>query len=236
MRCTRPGKQRCTLFANTMAFFTHSFAKLHDKMPRLLEQMAARVSWLCLALLLSLACPRAQAQSVQIESIQLHKADEGLQLSATLGFELPQMIQEALHKGIPIVFSTQVDLQKDRWYWYDKTVVSHTKQVRLSYQPLTRRWRVQVNDSTQGASSGLSQHHDSLTQALSAVRRINRWKIAEWSDLEPDAKYTVEFRFRLDTSQLPKPFQIGAGASSEWSLQANRDLRFLHDGKLEAAK
>jgi Domain of unknown function (DUF4390) len=223
-----------------MAFFTLSFAKqFHNKMPRLLEGAVARVNWLCLVLLvvsLGAFSSGARAQNVQIESIQLHKAEEGLQLSSTLGFDLPSIIQEALHKGIPIVFTTQVDVSKDRWYWSDKTVAQHTKQVRLSYQPLTRRWRVQINDSVQGTDSGLSQHYDNLTQALSTVRRINRWKIADWSELDTDSKYTVEFRFRLDTSQLPKPFQIGSGSSSEWNLNAAKNLRFLHDGKLETVK
>ena len=45
---------------------------------------------------------------------------------------------------------------------------------------------------------------------MAAVQRISHWKIAEAGDVDPDARYNVDFRFRLDVSQLPRPFQIGA--------------------------
>ena len=49
------------------------------------------------------------------------------------------------------------------------------------------------------------------------------------SDLEPDAKYSVDFRFRLDVSQLPRPFQIGAVGQAEWIILAVRNQRLVLD-------
>jgi hypothetical protein len=66
----------------------------------------------------------------------------------------------------------------------------------------------------------LNQSLDTLTQALSVIKRVSRWKVADISELDPAVKYKVEFRFRLDLTQLPRPFQIGALGQSDWDISA----------------
>ena len=39
-------------------------------------------------------------------------------------------------------------------------------------------------------------------------------------DLNPADSYTLEFRFRLDASQLPRPLQIGTLGQSDWIISA----------------
>ncbi|HQS65355.1 MAG TPA: DUF4390 domain-containing protein, partial [Acidovorax defluvii] len=39
--------------------------------------------------------------------------------------------------------------------------------------------------------------------------------------------HTVNFRFRLDLSQLPRPLQIGAVGSAGWSLMVTRNQRLV---------
>ena len=55
---------------------------------------------------------------------------------------------------------------------------------------------------------------------MSAIKRISRWKIVDAADLEGSVKYRVDFSFKLDLSQLPRPFQIGALGQSDWDLAA----------------
>ncbi|HET6828199.1 MAG TPA: DUF4390 domain-containing protein, partial [Ramlibacter sp.] len=62
-------------------------------------------------------------------------------------------------------------------------------------------------------------------EALAAVQRISNWKIAEPGQFDPDGRHSVEFRFRLDVSQLPRPFQIGAVGQAEWNIAASRVQR-----------
>ena len=57
------------------------------------------------------------------------------------------------------------------------------------------------------------------------IRRQSGWKLAEASELEPDSKQLVNYRFRLDISQLPRPFQITAGSQGGWNLNLARSLR-----------
>jgi hypothetical protein len=52
------------------------------------------------------------------------------------------------------------------------------------------------------------------------------WKVTDLSDIESDNKYTLMFKFRLDVSQLARPFQMTAGSNAEWNLAAQKTIRF----------
>jgi hypothetical protein len=172
----------------------------------------------------------AEGANAEVTQLQVERTDEGVLLSAMVRFDLPQVIDDALAKGIPMYFVAEASIFRDRWYWYDKRVAGATRHMRLSYQPLTRRWRLQVSP-TQIGNSGLvlGQNFDSREEALAAMQRISRWRIAEPGEVDPDASYNVQFRFRLDLSQLPRPFQIGAVGQSEWNIMAARTVRLQPD-------
>ena len=177
--------------------------------------------------LLSLAVPvLAQPAGAEITQFQVERSDEGIVLSAAVHFELSQVIEEALQKGIPMFFVYEAVLYRDRWYWYDREIARATRHMRLSYQPLTRRWRLTISPTVIGNSGvALSQSFDSQEEALAAVQRVSRWKIADAGDVSPEEPHNIAFRFRLDLSQLPRPFQIGAVGQADWSISAVRNLR-----------
>lgn len=160
--------------------------------------------------------------------MRLSSSEDGLYLSTTMQFSLPELAENALYKGIPMYFVAEAQVLRDRWYWSDRQVAATTRYLRLSYQPLTRRWRLNIS-STPIVSSGLGvslgQNFDDFDDALAAVQRISRWKVADGDAIEAGAMHTVNFRFRLDMSQLPRPFQIGAVGRSGWSLLVSRSQR-----------
>jgi len=172
-----------------------------------------------------LAMPLAQAQNaVDLQQLRADRAGGEVLVSASVVFELPGVVEDALLKGIPLFFMLEADLLQERWYWSDKRVAGVQRQLRLAYQPLTRRWRVNATTAPGGDSSqglALSQNFDRLADALATVKKISRWKVSDLSESEASAKYRVEFRFRLDLGQLPRPFQIGAIGQSEWDIQAS---------------
>jgi hypothetical protein len=182
---------------------------------------------------LLLTAPLAQAQTAtEISLLRVERSDEGLLLSATVQFDLPTVVEDALDKGIPMFFVADAVLLRDRWYWYDKQVASAARHMRLSYQPLTRRWRLVVSPQPIGNSGlALGQTFDTREEAMAAVKRVSHWKIAEPADVEPDARYSVDFRFRLDVSQLPRPFQIGAVGHADWNITASRNQRLNESPK-----
>ncbi len=162
------------------------------------------------------------AQSgAEIASFQVERQEDEVFLTAQVQFELTATVEDALLKGIPIYFVAEADVLRERWYWYDKRLVTTQRHMRLAYQPLTRRWRLNVSAASGRESNlglALNQTYETLAQALTAIKRINAWRLADASELELGQKYRVEFRFRLDLTQLPRPFQIGAIGQSDWDL------------------
>lgn len=195
-------------------------------MPGRWHRVAERVLRAGLALLLLLVVGLARADLGEVTQLRLERTDEGVLLSSAVRFDLPPSVEDALLKGIPMFFVAEASLLRDRWYWYDKQVASAERHMRLSYQPLTRRWRLQVSAQPIGSSGqALGQSFETQEEALDAVKHVARWKIADIADIEPDAKYNVDFRFRLDVSQLPRPFQIGAVGHADWNISAARTQR-----------
>ena len=186
--------------------------------------------------LLALTLP-SHAQSlgvsqVEVSELRLERSEGALLLQSTLRLDLGSTVEEALQKGMPLYFVTEAELTRDRWYWYDKKIGLIARHYRLAYQPLTRMWRLNVSREPIGAvglASSLSQTFETLPVALAAIRRTVNWKLADVSELDSDNKYTLVFKFRLDVSQLPRPFQMMAGSQSEWSLSTQKTLRLNSD-------
>lgn len=176
------------------------------------------------------------AAGVEGTDLRIERAEDGLYLSTHLNVVLPELAEDALYKGIPMYFVAEAQVTRDRWYWYDRQVAETSRYMRLSYQPLTRRWRLNLSPvpfTNSGLGVVLGQTFDDYDDAMSAIQRFSRWKIADGDVIDGDAVHTVHFRFRLDTSQLPRPFQIGAVGRSGWNLLVSRSQRV---GAAEPAK
>jgi hypothetical protein len=171
---------------------------------------------------------RAEGRGAAVTQLRLEQADDGVYLTALVQFELPPLVEEVLDKGIAIYFVAEAELYRERWYWTDLKVAQAARYMRLAYQPLTRRWRLNVSPvpiTNSGFGVSLNQNFDSLADALEVISRVGRMRLADVSELGDAATHPVTFRFRLDTSQLPRPFQIGAVGQSDWDIAAERNAR-----------
>ena len=173
--------------------------------------------WL-LALLAALVLGvAARAETVQLASLEVTRGEDGVLLDFTTRFTLPRAVEDALLKGVPLHFVAEADIYRSRWYWRDARVARAVRVWRLAWQPLTRSYRVSFG--------ALNQSFETLAEAMAAVRGAAHWKIAEPGQLEADASYYIEFSYRLDTSQLPRPMQIGLAGQADWNLSVERTLR-----------
>jgi hypothetical protein len=178
---------------------------------------------------------RAESTGAEVSQLQIERTAEGIFLSASVRFDLPTAVEDALLKGVPLFFVAEVDVYRDRWYWYDKRLLSAERHLRLAYQPLTRRWRLNVASGAITANSlgvALNQSFESLPEALAALRRVSRWKIADTAEIDPEQRHSVVYNFRLDLAQLPRPFQIGVLGQAEWNISASTTQRL----SMETAK
>ena len=181
-----------------------------------------------------MACAQgwAQTSAAELTEFKVERQDGNLLLQVQLRLELGPAVEDALIKGLAVHFVAEAEVMRDRWYWYDRKIGLVTRYYRLAYQPLTRRWRLNVANepiSHAGVSSSLSQNFESLQEALSVIRRQTSWKIADMTDIDPEARQYVTYRFKLDVSQLPRPFQIAAGNQVDWRLDIVRSLRLTAD-------
>lgn len=151
--------------------------------------------------------PNAAERIVRVEPII---RDGKLYIDADVDFEISGDLRNAAQKGVPIYFTADVEIMSKRWWWFDKKVVKEQQTWRVVYNALTRQWRVGTGD--------LSMPESSLDDALSLLRNIRGWAVANIADMDADELYEGQIRLRLDTSLLARPFQIDAFNSSAWSL------------------
>lgn len=190
-----------------------AIARVLRRLPRV-RPILARAWGLLLAVLLACAAAPARADGLELTSFDLQREEEGLLLDYTARIELPRAVEDALQKGVPLYFVAQATVFNPRWYWRDKRIARVTRNWRLTWQPLTRRYRINLGS--------VSQNYDSLPDALGAIQRATRWKLADSAALEDGERQYVEFSLRLDTSQLPRPLQIGFGGDADWELALER--------------
>jgi hypothetical protein len=214
-----------------MAFITHCW-KNFLRLESLWLSGSQRMRQLCASLIavLCFVVPNGAFAnpSVALQDFMLVRQDAALQLSGNWQFDLPSALEDALLKGITLYFVTEIDITQERWYVYTQRVAHAERHVRLFYQPLTRRWRVNISPqpfNVSGLGMSLGQSYDTAEEAMSAVRRIVQWRIANASDYNPELKQTISINFKLDLKQLPRPLQIGAAGQSDWNIEFSKAQR-----------
>jgi hypothetical protein len=208
-----------------MGFITHCWKSAGAELWRL-------SCWVFAAWLLAASTAWAQNSVAELTELRAERRDAALYLTAQLKLELGPAVEDALVKGLAVHFVAEAEVMRDRWYWYDRKIGTATRYYRLAFQPLTRRWRLNVSSepiSGAGLAGSISQNFETLPEALDVIRRQSGWKVAEMADLDLEARQYIAYRFRLDFSQLPRPFQIAAGNQAEWTLVVARQLRLTAD-------
>lgn len=168
---------------------------------------------LCLAASLSLlpAAP-ALGDTIGVKSAELLAEDDNYVLNAQFDLAFNPTLEEALQKGVSLYLVLEFELARPRWYWFDQKLVQMSVQYRLTYNPLTRQYRV--------TSGLLGQQFDSLEEVERLLSRVVSRPVIRKDALSSGERYEAAVRLRLDVAQLPKPFQINALASRDWSLQS----------------
>lgn len=159
---------------------------------------------------LALAAGRTRADVIPVNAAEVRLEEGEVLLTADFGFAINATLEEALQRGIPLYFALDVEIVRPRWWWFDEKSATAPVQYRVSWQPLTRQYRV--------ASGLFSQSLDSLAEVERLIGRVNSRVIARVADLERGTRYEAVVRLRLDVNQLPKPFQVNALASRDWQL------------------
>jgi hypothetical protein len=182
-------------------------------LPRLAAWGRAGVrSWFA-ALLLVLAAP-AFAEGIEVRSAAIVPDDDGWTLEADFDVQFSPRLEEAINRGVPLYFVVEFELARPRWYWLDEKPVQVSQTYKISYTPLLRQYRLSVGNN-------LYQNFTRLDEVTRVLSRLRGWHVADKGALKKDTTYQAGLRMRLDTAQLPKPFQVNAIASRDWTLASD---------------
>jgi hypothetical protein len=133
-------------------------------------------------------------------------------LAAEFEIELGHKLREAVDRGLPLQFTVDFQLKRSRWYWMDEDLISTTYPLSLSYNALTRTYRVVTPHNTYNTPA--------LEDAVKHMTRVKDWAVIPRDRIEFGQPYKAQVRFRLLLTELPKPFQISALVNSEWDLSS----------------
>lgn len=167
-----------------------------------------------IVLLLALTSALATAAEIEVRNIQLAPAEEGSYvLSADMSIDFSPRLEEAVSKGLALHFLAEFELSRPRWYWFDEKVVKTHQTWRLTYHALTRQYRL--------STGALHQSFSSLDEALRVLSRLRNWQVLAADRVLPGENFDAALRMRLDTTQLPKPFQLEAISNRDWILSSD---------------
>lgn len=163
------------------------------------------------ALLLALVASAASvAEGIEVKQAAIRINEEGWVLEADFDIALNPTLEGALNKGVPLYFLLEFELIRPRWYWVNEKIIANQHQYRLSYNALTRQYRLGVGS--------LYQNFSTLTEALDFMSRVRRREEVDPGTLRKDTAYAAAVRLRLDTTQLPRPFQLNTFGSRDWNV------------------
>ena len=154
--------------------------------------------------------PPALAEGIAVSSAVIEPADDGWNLEAAFDVQFSQRLEEAVNRGVPLYFVIEFELSRPRWYWFDEKPVELSRTYRISYTPLLRQYRLAIGN--------VSQNFTRFEEVTRVLSRLRGWHVADKGALKKDQVYQAAVRMRLDTAQLPKPFQLNAIASRDWTL------------------
>ncbi|MEI7455394.1 MAG: DUF4390 domain-containing protein [Nitrosomonadales bacterium] len=170
-----------------------------------------KVLLLLLTLPVWLYAAAVRADGIEVNKAEIHASEDGYQLSADFNVNLNNVVQQALSLGVPLYFVGEFTLTRSRWYWLDEQVYQNEHSVKLSYNVLTRQYRI--------SRGSLFQNFASLEDMMRILARQNSGYIPI-DVMKKDGNYIASVRLRLDTKQLPKLMQVNVLTSRDWDFDS----------------
>ena len=192
-------------------------ARLFAQRLRAVSSAASRcLAYALLTLAALLAAPsfaQAADPGITVSSANLALTDDGWQLSSEFGINFSPKLEEAVNRGVPLYFVVEFEVARPRLFWFDEKPIQGSVTYKVSYTPLLRQYRLSVGSVSQNFTT-----FEEVTRVLSRLRGLH---VASRNAFTKGVAYQAGVRMRLDTAQLPKPFQLDAFASRDWALASD---------------
>lgn len=175
------------------------------------------------AQLLPLQASHSAIEAIAVRLVRSSPSEDatkqGWDLEAEFNILLPSRLAE-LARATPIYFVMDWRMSRPRWYWRDQRLAQGQLFWRLSHNPITQQWRMSPASTVASNDARFAISYPSLDEALAPLRRIRRENLVQPDALDAGERYELQARLRLDTTQLPKPFQINAITNNDWAIDS----------------
>ena len=135
-------------------------------------------------------------------------------LDSRLQLVLSSEALDALSSGVPLVIELQLELIRERRFWWDDAEAQLAVRYELEYRPLSQRYMVR------NTNSGDQDSFATLYSALNNLGRVQGLPVIDDALLKPGDDYRVRLRALLQTQQYPAPIRLLFFWRSEWQLQS----------------
>lgn len=176
---------------------------------KLKRSLFSNMQYFTLILLLGF-CGLSKATEVEINAIGSEIQNEIHVINADIHYELGEEVIEALENGIVLTFYVEIDFYRPRSFIWDEELVHLTKNLKLSYHPLSDQYVV---------SDTITDDHQSfntLQDALDNLGKVAALPVIESKFIDPEQAAIGRIQTGIDIEELPAVMRLQAWLSSQW--------------------
>lgn len=156
---------------------------------------------------------RAQEGKVVFNSLVSYVVDARVYLSTDISLQLSGLARSALESGVALEFDIDIEIWRQYSFWPDETLRRYKISHRLSYQELTRSYRLERIETGDRAS------FNNLSDALHSIASLRDLVLLPESELKSGRRHFGLMEVSLDIDALPSPLRTQAYFSRAWKLQ-----------------
>lgn len=141
------------------------------------------------------------AEGLSVQDIVVSGEKNEVRLSSVLRGDIDDDITETIKSGIPITFTYHVELHRKKAVWFDTIVLSMTIKNTVKYDNLKKEYKL-----TQTVDKEIQESISKDIQEVKQwMRRLDKVKIAGYSELEYDKTYYIKVKAELKSIKFIFP-------------------------------
>lgn len=156
--------------------------------------------------------PSAHADITTQYATMTRQSDGVYALNADFRLSMPQQLQDAINHGTPVSFQVEFNINRPRWYWSNENLISTSREQRISFNSLTREYRV--------TSCANQYRYNTLNEALLNVSRVSQWRVLWPNQYNVGEPLEGSARIYLNTAKLPRTYQLNSLTNQGWGLNS----------------
>ncbi len=136
-------------------------------------------------------------------------------LNADIEYSLSEQALEALQNSVPLTIRLQIEIIRDRKFWWNKSLAELEQGYEIAFHPLSNRYIVR------NLNSGAQDTFANYRAAIASLGRVSDLPIYEDFLLERDVNYLVRLRAVLDVRNYSAPLRLFATIWGDWRLSSD---------------